>query len=67
MALLVEETLMYFCYTYAPTLTHQGGSVITEISSTTLHTNGYKNTVGNIVIDVNSRCDDLLLMMNNHN
>jgi hypothetical protein len=22
--------------------------------------------VGNIVIDVNSRCDDLLLMMNNH-
>jgi hypothetical protein len=44
MVLSVEETLMYFSYTYAPNLTHQGASVITEISSTTLHANGYRNT-----------------------
>jgi hypothetical protein len=44
MALSVEETLMYFGYTYAPNLTHQGASVITEISSATLHANGYRNT-----------------------
>ena len=44
MALSVEETLMYFGYTYAPNLTHQGASVITEISSATLHTNGCINT-----------------------
>jgi hypothetical protein len=37
--LSVEETLMYFGYTYAPNLTHQGASVITEISSA----NGYRN------------------------
>jgi hypothetical protein len=35
MVLSVEETLMYFGYTYAPNLTHQGASVITEISSAT--------------------------------
>jgi hypothetical protein len=29
----VEETLMDFCYAYAPNLIHQGASVITEISS----------------------------------
>jgi hypothetical protein len=28
--LSVEETLMYFGYTYAPNLTHQGASVITR-------------------------------------
>jgi hypothetical protein len=39
MVLSVEETLMYFGYTYAPNLTHQGASVITEISSA----NGYRN------------------------
>jgi hypothetical protein len=44
MALSVEETLIYFGYTYAPNLTHQGASVITEISSATLHANGYRNT-----------------------
>jgi hypothetical protein len=44
MVLSVEETLMYFGYTYAPNLTHQGASVITEISSATLHANGYRNT-----------------------
>jgi hypothetical protein len=44
MALSVKETLMYFGYTYAPNLTHQGASVITEISSATLHANGYRNT-----------------------
>jgi hypothetical protein len=37
--LSVEETLMYFGYTYAPNLTHQGASVITRISSA----NGYRN------------------------
>jgi hypothetical protein len=37
--LSVEETLMYFGYTYAPNLTHQGASVITGISSA----NGYRN------------------------
>jgi hypothetical protein len=30
----VEETLMDFGYTFAPSLIHQGASVITEISST---------------------------------
>jgi hypothetical protein len=45
MVLLVEETLRYFGYTYAPNLTHQGASVIIEILSTTLHENGYRNTV----------------------
>jgi hypothetical protein len=40
MALSAKETLMYFGYTYAPNLTHQGASVITEKSSATLHTNG---------------------------
>jgi hypothetical protein len=44
MALSVKETLMYFGYTYAPNLTHQGASVITEILSATLHANGYRNT-----------------------
>jgi hypothetical protein len=44
MVLSVEETLMYFGYMYAPNLTHQGASVITEISSATLHANGYRNT-----------------------
>jgi hypothetical protein len=44
MALLVKETLMYFSYTYPPNLTHQGAFVITEILSSTLHANGYKNT-----------------------
>jgi hypothetical protein len=39
MVLSVEETLMYFGYMYAPNLTHQGASVITEISSA----NGYRN------------------------
>jgi hypothetical protein len=37
--LLVEETLMYFDYTYAPNLTHHGASIITGISSA----NGYRN------------------------
>jgi hypothetical protein len=45
MVFSVEETFMYFGYMYAPNLTHQGASVITEISATTLHTNSYKNTV----------------------
>ena len=40
MVLLVEETLMYLSYTYAPNLTHQGASIITEKSYATLHTNG---------------------------
>jgi hypothetical protein len=44
MALSVKETLMYFDYTYAPNLTHQGASVIIEILSATLHANGYRNT-----------------------
>jgi hypothetical protein len=39
MVLSIEETLMYFGYTYAPNLTHQGASITTEISSA----NGYKN------------------------
>jgi hypothetical protein len=39
MVLSVEETLVYFGYTYAPNLTHQGATVITEI----LSTNGYRN------------------------
>jgi hypothetical protein len=38
MALSAKETLMYFGYTYAPNLTHQGASIITEKSSATLHT-----------------------------
>jgi hypothetical protein len=29
---------MYFGYSYAPNLTHEGASVITKISSATLHT-----------------------------
>ena len=37
--LSVEETLMYFGYTYAPNLTHQGASIITEL----LSANGHKN------------------------
>jgi hypothetical protein len=37
--LSVEETLMYFSYTCAPNLTHQGAFVITKISSA----NGYRN------------------------
>jgi hypothetical protein len=45
MALSVKETFMYFGYTYAPNLAHQGASVITEISSATLHANGYRNTI----------------------
>jgi hypothetical protein len=44
MALSVKETLMYFSYTFSPNLTHQGTSIITEISSATLHINGYRNT-----------------------
>jgi hypothetical protein len=36
----IEETLMDFGYTSAPNLTHQGASVITEISSA----HGYKNS-----------------------
>ena len=44
MVLSVEETLMYFGYTYAPNLTHQGASVITKILSATMHANGYRNT-----------------------
>jgi hypothetical protein len=44
MALSVKEALMYFGYTYTPNLTHQGAYVITEISSETLHANGYRNT-----------------------
>jgi hypothetical protein len=39
MVLSIEEMLMYFGYMYAPTLTHQRESVITEISSA----NGYRN------------------------
>jgi hypothetical protein len=45
MTLSIKETLMYFGYTYAPNLTHQGESVITEMSSATLHANGYRNTI----------------------
>jgi hypothetical protein len=37
--LSIKETLMNFCYTYAPNLIHQGASVITEI----LSANGYRN------------------------
>jgi hypothetical protein len=39
MVFSVEETLMYFGYTYAPNLTHQGASIITEISSANGHSN----------------------------
>jgi hypothetical protein len=38
MELSTKETLMYFGYTYAPNLTHQGESVITKKPSATLHT-----------------------------
>jgi hypothetical protein len=38
MALSAKETLIYFGYTYALNLTHQGASVIIEKSSTTFHT-----------------------------
>jgi hypothetical protein len=44
MVLSVEETLMYFDYTYAPNLTHQGASIITKIPSAVSHENGYRNT-----------------------
>jgi hypothetical protein len=30
MEISAKETLMYFSYTYAPNLTHQGASVITK-------------------------------------
>jgi hypothetical protein len=43
MTLSVEETLIYFGYTYYPNLTHHGASIITKISSATLHANGYRN------------------------
>jgi hypothetical protein len=33
-----KETMMYFGYTYAPNLTHQGASVITKKSFTTIPT-----------------------------
>jgi hypothetical protein len=39
MVLSVEETLMYFSYTYTPNLTHEGAYAITKISSA----NGYNN------------------------
>jgi hypothetical protein len=39
--------MMYFGYTYAPNLTHQGVSVITEKSSATLHTMVKKNINSN--------------------
>jgi hypothetical protein len=38
MALSTKKILMYFDYTYAPNLTHQGASVIIEKLSTTLQT-----------------------------
>jgi hypothetical protein len=38
MALSSKETLMYFGYTYAPNLTHQGAYVITETFFTALQT-----------------------------
>ena len=41
------------------------GSFVYEVSVLSSMTKG--DIVGYIVIDVNSRCDDLLLMMNNHN
>jgi hypothetical protein len=44
MVFSVEETLMYFGYTYDPNITHKEASVITKILSTTLHANGYRNT-----------------------
>jgi hypothetical protein len=43
---------------------HHRGSFVYEVSVLTSMTKG--EIVGNIVIDVNSRCDDLLLMMNYH-
>jgi hypothetical protein len=45
MTLSVEETLIYFGYTYAPNLTHEGASIITKILSATFHANGYRNTI----------------------
>jgi hypothetical protein len=44
MALSIEETLIYFGYTYSLNLIHQWASVITKISYATLHVNGYINT-----------------------
>jgi hypothetical protein len=38
MELSAKETLMYFGYMYAPNLTHQGASIITEKLFATLHT-----------------------------
>jgi hypothetical protein len=38
MVFSAKETLMYFGYTYAPNLTHQGAYVSTEKSSAILHT-----------------------------
>jgi hypothetical protein len=38
MAPSTKETLMYFRYTYAPNLTHQGEFVITKKLSATLQT-----------------------------
>jgi hypothetical protein len=36
--LSTKETMMYFDYTYAPNLTHQGAYVITEKLLTKIHT-----------------------------
>jgi len=44
MEISVKETFMYFGYMYSPNLADQRESVITTISSATLHTNGYRNT-----------------------
>jgi hypothetical protein len=43
---------------------HHRGSFVYEVSVFPSMTKG--EIVGHIVIDVNSRCDDLLLMMNYH-
>jgi hypothetical protein len=43
---------------------HHRGSFVYEVSVLTSMTKG--EIVGNIFIDVNSRCDDMLLMMNYH-
>jgi hypothetical protein len=39
-----KETMMYFNYTYAPNLTHQGASVITKKFLTTIQEMVEENT-----------------------
>jgi hypothetical protein len=58
MVLSVQETLMYFSYMYAPNLTHQGESIITEIAMRIFGHNWDHDDSGSMSVSINDKGGD---------